>query len=113
MPNDYVTPATYAARFGRNYTVTGAREWLRELAEWRIGSIHRARLERAFLSLPEVLDGDAELAVHSLSRLGIWAGSLAADLDDGSVEVRDVADQLRMLARAGRLALDRMDEDNR
>jgi hypothetical protein len=62
--------------------------------------------------LPEVLDGDAELAVHGLSRLGIWAGYLAADLEGGSVEVSEVADQLRMLARAGRLAFDRCGEDN-
>lgn len=65
--------------------MTSTREWLNELAEWSCGSIHRARLKRAFLALPDVLDGEAERTVHSLSRLGIWAGYLAADLEDGSV----------------------------
>jgi len=96
------------ASTGGNSVVPGVREWLDELRKWRGNeSIHRRRLERALLSLPDVLDGDAERGVHSLSRLGIWARDLAADLEDGSVEVSDVADQLRKLGEAGDLAFDR------
>lgn len=88
--------------------MTRVGQFLDELRQWQDGgSIHRARLERALLSLPDVLDGHAERGVHSLSRLGIWAEHLAAGLENGSVEVREVADQLRTLGKAGDLAFDR------
>jgi hypothetical protein len=69
--------------------------------------MHRARLERAFWSLPHMLDGDVDWAVHSLARLGVWATHLAKALDSSEVYSKEVAGQLRKLGEAGDIAFER------
>jgi hypothetical protein len=71
-------------------------EWQAALSQWA-KSIHRKRLERAFLSGEELLVGNAERLLHSFSRLGVWAKELSHACDCGEVDGPELAEQLRKL----------------
>jgi hypothetical protein len=67
--------------------------------------IHYLRLHRALTSRPVLEHSHPEAVEHVFSRLGIWAGYLAEDLENDLIPRSETAEMLRSLSRFGDLAL--------
>jgi hypothetical protein len=77
--------------------------WQSDLRDWA-SSLHRRRLERAFLDASRLFQGDSERLLHAFSRLGIWASELSTAIDRGEADSTEVREHLERLGQFGAFA---------
>jgi len=70
-----------------------------------ISRIHYLRLHRALTSRPVLEHSHPEGVAHVFSRLGVWAGYLAEDLENGLIPRSETAEMLRSMSAFGDLAM--------